>query len=682
MVDTKKKYGKTEDEIMSLVDPAVSRSTSWCDTQLSSERTRLQRYYDGQLPKRHHEGSSSYVSSDVQDGVDSMHAQLLEVFGGSHDIVRFKPLNLNDVDAARLETSYIAYLIMEENHGFDRFSDVIMDGLKGRNGVIQYYWENCVERDEHTFEGMSLDDVQALAAQEDVEIDAQLDSSDQVNDYLSNAQGPTYSGTWTRIIDKSGLRVENVPPEEYFSDGTKKRRQDGVRGRKTLKTRSELVKDGYPKDKVEKIGTSNELDFDQERQERDKGTSDGMQRDAAQPELEHVMLYETFIQLALKGDGTSALYRIVHAGGQLFEMDEVECDNFLDFVPLRRPHSQFGNNFAKRIVPTQNARTVLTRAILDHTVTTTNPRWTVLNNSLTNPKELLDNRLRGIVNVKNRDAIGVLPYPTMNQFAMPVLEMLKSNKEETTGLSSLSQGLNKDAISSQNSQGMVNDLVNLSQVRQKIIARNFAMFVFDLFLACRKLVIENQTRKKVWEFDNNFVNIDPKLWTPTRMVQVSLNVGYGEQEKEAAKYAQLWGMLSTDPKASLFCPPDKQYKLLTDGMKKNGFTNFNDYIITPDQVKPPGPDPMEMQKLQIEDKKAQAMLLTAQAAADKAQGHHEIEMMKVQISQLLAHVKEMTAQRDADRKDMDIANKVNVSQRETHLLEVAPPAAEKAIVSP
>jgi hypothetical protein len=89
-----------------------------------------------------------------------------------------------------------------------------------------------------------------------------------------------------------------------------------------------------------------------------------------------------------------------------------------------------------------------------------------------------------------------------------------------------------------------------------------------------------------------------------------------------------------------------------------------------------------MKKLEIEDKKAQAALITAQAAATKVQGHHEMEAMKLQVTEMLAQIKQFTAQRDADRKDMDIANKVNVSQRETKLLEEAPPAAEKAIVSP
>jgi ribosomal protein L29 len=41
---------------------------------------------------------------------------------------------------------------------------------------------------------------------------------------------------------------------------------------------------------------------------------------------------------------------------------------------------------------------------------------------------------------------------------------------------------------------------------------------------------------------------------------------------------------------------------------------------------------MEMKKLEIEDKKAQAALLTAQAAMGKAEGHHQIEEMKTQIA--------------------------------------------------
>lgn len=677
MADKKNKwkYKLKPDDVMALVDPAVSKSNTFMESQLSSERSRIQRYYDGDLPERQSKGNSSYVSSDVYDSVESMKAQLLEVFAGGHNIIRFKGFNDEDVTQSRIETGYVDHIVFDKNKGFEKFSDIIDDALKARNGVIQVYWEDREERDEHKFEAMSREDVEALAAQEDVLIEADLDEG-------SLEGQETYSGTWTRVIDNSGIVIENVPPEEYFSEGTKKRREDGARGRKVLKTRGELLAEGYPKSKIDQIGADNELNLSSEKQTRELETYDaGATDQPVQTALEQIMLCETFIKLDLNDDGKTSLYRIVHAGGVLLEIDEVEEDNFVTFTPLRRPHSQFGNNFAKRVVPTQNARTVLTRAILDHTATTTNPRWQVLNGAVANPRELLDNRLRGIVNVKLRDGIAPLQYPNMNPFVFQTLEMLKGNKEENTGMSSLSQGLNKDAISSQNSQGLVDNLVTLSQVRQKIIARNFASFLSDLFLKVRKLVLENEKRERVFEFDNDFQTVDPRKWTPTREVQVSLHIGYGEQEKEAAKYAQLWGLLTQDPTAKMFCPPQQQHKLLVDGMKKNGFANAADYVITPDKVQPPGPDPLEMKRLEIEDKKAEAALLTAKTAQAKVEGNQEIEQIKTQIAALLASVKQMTAERDADRKDIDVANKVNVSQRELELAETVEPVNQKAIFS-
>jgi hypothetical protein len=63
----------------------------------------------------------------------------------------------------------------------------------------------------------------------------------------------------------------------------------------------------------------------------------------------------------------------------LFDCDEVDEDPYIEFVPMRRAHAWYGNNYAAKSIPTQNARTVLTRGVLDHTAQTINPRWQVLN---------------------------------------------------------------------------------------------------------------------------------------------------------------------------------------------------------------------------------------------------------------------------------------------------------------
>ena len=76
---------------------------------------------------------------------------------------------------------------------------------------------------------------------------------------------------------------------------------------------------------------------------------------------------------------------------------------------------------------------------------TNNPRYTVVKGGLTNPRELIDNRVGGIVNVTRPDAIHPMPQASLNPFVFQTIQMLDEDKEDTSGVSRLSQGLNKDA---------------------------------------------------------------------------------------------------------------------------------------------------------------------------------------------------------------------------------------------
>ena len=141
---------------------------------------------------------------------------------------------------------------------------------------------------------------------------------------------------------------------------------------------------------------------------------------------------------------------------------------------------------------------------------TNNPRYTVVKGGLTNPRELLDNRVGGIVNVSRPDAINPMPQAPLNPFIFQTIKMLDEDKEDTTGVSRLSQGLNKDAISKQNSAAMVEQLATMSMQRQKIIARNLAnQFVKPLFQEIYTLVVENEEEDKVIEVAGNFIQVSP-----------------------------------------------------------------------------------------------------------------------------------------------------------------------------
>ena len=94
------------------------------------------------------------------------------------------------------------------------------------------------------------------------------------------------------------------------------------------------------------------------------------------------------------------------------------------------------------------------------------------------------------------DGIAPMPQAPLNPFVFQTIQMLDEDKEDNTGVSRLSQGLNKDAISKQNSAAMVEQLATMSQQRQKIIARCFANnFVKPLFYEIYRLCVENETEQ-------------------------------------------------------------------------------------------------------------------------------------------------------------------------------------------
>ncbi len=676
----------TNAEIMTRVDQKVKECVGWYDSRLSKERQRVINYYNSTLPARQHNGSASYVSTDVYDSVESMKAQLLETFSANPDnLVSFPPNGPKDVEASRVATEYTNYVVFRENDGYGIFSSVIHDGLTARNGVVKIYWEKkSHDTEEELPPGASYQDVQAVASQQDVtELEANADTSSP------DPQNPTFTGKLTRTKDCSKVCIDAVPPEEFLitprADTIKKA---DVCSHRTLKTKADLKAMGYDAKTVDELHYDSDkgLDLGPEVLARNSTVETAQALDnPIQPELEKVMLYETYARMDLHNGKGAKLYKIVHVNDVVLEdPEEVNEAPFHSFTPLPVPYMFYGNNFAARVIPAQNARTVLTRAILDHASITTNPRWGVVKGGLLNPKEMIENRLGGILNLTRPDAVKPLEQANLNPYIFQTLQMLKENKEESTGISSLSQGLNKDAISTQNSAALVDNLVTLSQTRQKIIARNFAGFLVEVYLAVYNLVLDNQDKEKekIIEVAGAFVPVKTQDWVNRTTCSAALHLGYGERDREVAKHNAAYKALAGDPGLAPMFQPQNRYKMATDGLRKAGFQNYAEYLSPPESIKPPTPDPLKVRELDIKDKEAQAALLIAQSTQSKTEHQAEIAAIKEHLAELSMRIKTELSERDADRKDADVANRINVSQRETKMLEKTPINTETGIVSP
>lgn len=673
-----KKFKKLSDEdLIAKLDQNLKSGVSNYDTVLSKERQEVLDYYHGKLPKPQHSGNSKYISMDVWDAVESCKATILETFAAGNEIAEFTPQNADDVEMAKIATLYTDYVIFRQNDGYDIFSQVIHDALISRVGVAKVYWDKVYEDQEETFQDVAIDDLDMVLTANDLELRGSP---------VANLESGTVSGTVARRINKSQVRIDPIPPEEFLISTTAKSLKDThFCAHRVKKTVAEVMAMGLSKEDALKIPVDGIADAtDQDKLARFQELNTGFDKVSEyQEQMREVTVHECYIRIDLEGEGYTRLWKITKAGTHILDKEPIDRLPFVPFIPMPIPHAFYGSNYAAKVMPIQNARTVLMRGILDHTVITNNPRYQVVKGALVNPREMLENRVGGLVNVTRPDGIMPLQQASLNPFVFQTIQLLDEDKEDTTGVSKLSQGLNKDAVSKQNSQAMVEQLVGLSQQRQKIIARNFAnQFMVPLYLEVYKLVIENEEQQKVIEVAGNYIEVEPSKWEQRTDVTVALKLGYGEKEAEAAQLMGLHQFLSQDPGAQPFYDMPQKYAVISDYMKLVGMKDSK-YLKPIAEVQPPQPPPDFVANLEKVKAETEAIQAKTQMETMKAQFDQQMEEMRHQLDKTNEMIKLMTQQRDMERKEFEAKSRHEIGMRELAMMERQPAEVKQTqIVSP
>ena len=656
-----------EQDILVTLEKNIASAVGYYDSELSREREKVTEYYNAVLPKPAHDGNSKYVSQDVYDAVEAMKAALLETFSAGNKIVKFSPQGPEDVELAAVCTSYTDYCLFRMNDGYSIFSNAIHDGLTSRVGVAKVFWDVRSESYEEDFENLTQDELDILLAADDIElVESNTESFDENEDLIS--------GTIKRIYDTSQVCIESVAPEEFIIEPQSKSIDTDFCAHRTRKSLSELREMGFDEDKLEKIGSDNndtQLDTDPEVIARFNtiGADKGYDSHGYQDQVRQVMVYECYINLDVDGTGIAELHKVIKAGNQILEIEKANRRPFVVFCPLPIPHSFYGSNFADRVIATQNARTVLTRSILDHAVLTNNPRYLVVKGGLTNPRELISNKVGGLVNVSRPDAVVPMPQASLNPFVFQTLKQLDEDKEDSTGVSRLSTGTNKDAVSKQNSAAMIEQLASMSQQRQKIIARNFAnQFVKPLFHAIYQLVVENEDKQKIVDLAGKFVQINPAVWNMKRDVVTELRLGYGEQDREAQKFLALHQLMSTDPSLQPIYNIKNRYEMLKSVLQQQGILNADEYLTDPSTLPPPKPDPTQQMQMQMAGKQLELQERQTVVAEQKAQTDAQVQTEKLRLEAMRAQASHSIASDKLDLNEEQLAHKQRIDEAELQVL--------------
>lgn len=618
----------SERELSSLVESAISSSEHFTDSKLQRERTDVHQYYEGELPKPLHKGDSKYVSRDVFDAVDSARSLILEAFSGHHRIVKFRPEANGSVEDANNASDYCRYAFFRDNRGEEIMYDATTDGLMARYAVAHVYPDESVETEQYEFEGLTRDEYDAFL------VSAETDEYEVLEEDWKNG---LVTGKVEFTKRRKRVHVESVPPENFLvSARTSNIHEAKFCALRDTKTISELRSLGFDPKKIDRIGesaTSNNSEFDYERQQRFEAIGEvSMTDDEWQESVREVDVYECYMLVDMDGSGIAKLWKIVYCGTELLEKEQVNRRPFETYVPIPRPHTFFGENFAKNVVPVQNARTTLVRTIINHGLITNNPRQKVLNGTLSNPQELMDNRLGGIVNVRRMDGIMPVDQQPLNPFVFNTIQLVDEDKDEVTGISRLSQGLNKDAISSQNSEGMVEKMVQASQTRTRVMARRFGQFLTGIFLLIYNTAVEHLDTAEFEDILGNWKEVDVAAWKERKAASVELALSKSEREAEAAKHLEVDAYLSQDPSLANQYGPQQRYDNLIAAFEARGIDNIGSIFLSPEEAPEPQPDPAQEAKL--DQIKAQNELTRAQAQAAIMKADNDKMRLQIELKKL------------------------------------------------
>jgi hypothetical protein len=134
-------------------------------SKLSSDRSDAMDYYLGDMSKDMPaaDGRSSAVSTDVADTIEGLMPQLMDIFAGSDEVVRFEPVGPEDEEAAQQETDYVNHVFMQNNPGFMTLYAFIKDALLSKVGVVKVWWEEREEEQRETYYDLSEDQFAKVA---------------------------------------------------------------------------------------------------------------------------------------------------------------------------------------------------------------------------------------------------------------------------------------------------------------------------------------------------------------------------------------------------------------------------------------------------------------------------------------------------------------------------------------
>jgi hypothetical protein len=668
-----------DDELLDLLRKKEQSAAHYVYGELGKERELAVRAYHRMPYGNEEEGMPSAITSDVQDTVEWILPALLKIFTATDKAVSFEPTTAQDIAGAEQATDTCNYVFYKQNNGFLVLYTAIKDALMVKNCAITWRKETKETVSTIPFKG-ATDEMLAMLTEDGSEIieanEAQIidpQTGQPAVDPMTGQPVMGFSGRFKKVEDKTIIKVGAFNPADLLIDNTWTSpllAECPYTARLMRVTLTEIKQMGFDVT-AEELRASSEssldeatrlsrVDADSNRFDREDSTDDSM--------AEGVLRIE-YVLADIDGDGVAELSCIYRLEDKILKKEVVSHVPFATFSPVLNTHRWDGMGVEDLVGDLQKLHTEMLRQTLYNLYLTNAPRTTVLTDSSGTPyadiEDFLDMRAGGAVRITRENALQPLVVPNSSAASMPMLDYIQQMRENRTGVSRNSQGLDPDALNT-TATGKQIDQASAMQ-RIELIARIFAEIAMKpMFCGILKLLSEGGMEKMAFRLRDQFVEYDPNEWRDQYDMTVNVGLGSGDSQQKI----QALQMIAANQMALLpmgLADPEKIYHTQTKIVEAAGFKDVQNFITDPKGKPPiqPPPNPMlqveqmkqqgiekanqfkawqESQKMELEDRKhARQIEREIQAERDKQE-------MQARDEQFQANLK---AQQDAYTRSLD-----------------------------
>jgi hypothetical protein len=629
---------KSRTEVEGIVQDAISSAVDFVESEISQDRIKAQRYYDGEVDLGYEDGRSKVVATKVRDTVRAVKPSLMRIFLSTAKPVEYVPHGPEDVAMAEQATEFMHHEFTRLN-GYRVMNDAFQDALIKKQGIVKAYWMTYPEAEIYTYSDLSDDEYTYLVDDDEVTvIEHSTEMSVSIDVQGMEVEMPVHTVKLSRQQEKGELCIESVPPEEFFVDRDARNLKDAyLVAHRTEMRAGDLIAMGFDPDDVlnlDSLESGSEMTEAEvfERRGYDMDTSDNDEQD---PAMKNVTVTEAYMRIDVDGTGIPVLHKLT-CGGSAYELLDFEpCDEipFAKFEIDPEPHTFYGRSLAEIVMDDQDAATSVLRSILDNVAMTNNPRLGIVEGAV-NIDDVLNNEIGAIVRMRQPGAVQELSVPFTAGQTLGALTYLDGLVETKTGVSRASMGLDPAAMQS-TTKAAVQATVQSAAGQVEVMVRNLADGMRDLFGIMLRLMNKNVDEEQMMRMNGMFVPVDPRVWDSSFDVTINVGLGTGREEEKMMALAQALQMQTMvyqtyGPQNGLVSLTNIR-NTLADQLAATGIRNADRYFapITPE---------IEAQMLQMQQQAQEAQGQPAdpnaaflQAEQMKVQGKMQSDQMKMQF---------------------------------------------------